>query len=83
MNRESIKRDIAIIGTSCKFSKSENPAQFWENLKLRNELIEFYTDDELIKLGINKSIINNPRYVKIKNFIDNSDSFDYPFFYYF
>mgnify|MGYP003453226707 CR=1 FL=1 len=49
MNRESIKRDIAIIGTSCKFSKSENPAQFWENLKLGNELIEFYTDDELIK----------------------------------
>lgn len=82
MNRESIKRDIAIIGTSCKFSKSENPAQFWENLKLGNELIEFYTDDELIKLGINKSIINNPRYVKIKNFIDNSDSFDYPFFNY-
>jgi phthiocerol/phenolphthiocerol synthesis type-I polyketide synthase E len=80
MKRESIKRDIAIIGISCKFSKTEDLNQFWENLKEGNEMIQFYTDEELLEEGIDKSIINNPDYVKIKTFLDNSDSFDYPFF---
>ncbi|MEP6803550.1 MAG: type I polyketide synthase, partial [Flavobacterium sp.] len=82
MNRESIKRDIAIIGISCKFSKSENPNEFWENLKEGNQMIEFYSDEELAKLGIDKSTIDNPAYIKRKSTIQNSDTFDYPFFSY-
>lgn len=82
MNRESIKKDIAIIGISCKFSQSENLDQFWKNLKEGNELIEFYTDEELIELGIEPAVFNNPNFVKIKTFVENSDSFDYPFFSY-
>jgi phthiocerol/phenolphthiocerol synthesis type-I polyketide synthase E len=82
MNRESIKRDIAIIGISCKFSKSENPNEFWENLKEGNQMIQFYSDEELAKLGVDKSTIDNPAYIKRKSTIQNSDSFDYPFFSY-
>lgn len=82
MNRESIKRDIAIIGISCKFSKSENPNEFWENLKEGNQMIQFYSDKELVKLGVDKSTINNPAYIKRKATIENSDRFDYPFFSY-
>lgn len=82
MNRESIKKDIAIIGISCKFLQSENLNQFWKNLKEGNELIQFYTDEELIKSGIDPAILSNPDFVKIKTFIENSDSFDYPFFSY-
>ncbi|SHL03990.1 type I polyketide synthase [Flavobacterium chilense] len=82
MNRESIKRDIAIIGISCKFSNSENPSEFWKNLKEGNEMIQFYSDEELLGFGVDKNTINNPNYVKRKTSIENSDSFDYPFFSY-
>lgn len=82
MNRESIKKDIAIIGISCKFSQSENINQFWKNLKEGNELIQFYTDEELIKSGIDPAVLSHPDFVKIKTFIESSDSFDYPFFSY-
>lgn len=82
MNRDSIKRDIAIVGISCKFSKSENPNEFWENLKEGNQMIQFYSDEELVKLGVDKSTIDNPAYIKRKATIENSDRFDYPFFSY-
>lgn len=82
MNRESIKRDIAIIGISCKFSKSETPDQFWENLKKGDELVQFYTDIELTNFGIDKNTIDDFSYIKTKTFLNDSDSFDYPFFNY-
>jgi acyl transferase domain-containing protein/NAD(P)-dependent dehydrogenase (short-subunit alcohol dehydrogenase family)/acyl carrier protein len=82
MNRESIKKDIAVIGISCKFSKSENTDQLWENLKNGNEIIQFYTDKELINLGMDKKILKDENFIKIKTTLDNSNCFDYPFFNY-
>ena len=80
MPRESLKRDIAIIGVSCIFSGCDNPHTFWEKLANGNELIEFYTDQELLESGVEAKTIQDPRYVKIKTFINHSDSFDYSFF---
>jgi len=76
MPRESLKRDIAIIGVSCIFSGCDNPHTFWEKLANGNELIEFYTDQELLESGVEAKTIQDPRYVKIKTFINHSDSFD-------
>lgn len=80
MKRESLKRDIAIIGISCMFSDCDNPHTFWEKLVNGNELIQFYTDQELLESGIEAKTIQNPDYVKVKTFIENSDAFDYSFF---
>ncbi|WP_172283464.1 type I polyketide synthase [Chryseobacterium sp. LAM-KRS1] len=80
MKRESLKRDIAIIGTSCLFQDSNNSSTFWENLVNGNELIKFYTDQELLEDGIEAKTIENPKFVKVKTFIDGSDAFDYSFF---
>jgi phthiocerol/phenolphthiocerol synthesis type-I polyketide synthase E len=80
MQRESLKRDIAIIGVSCMFSGCDNPHTFWEKLANGNELIEFYTDQELLESGVEARTIQDPNYVKVKTFIDHSDSFDYSFF---
>ncbi|KFF15392.1 type I polyketide synthase [Chryseobacterium sp. JM1] len=80
MKRESLKRDIAIIGTSCLFQDSEHSGMFWENLVSGNELIKFYTDQELLEEGVEAKTIENPKFVKVKTFIDGSDSFDYSFF---
>jgi len=80
MNRESLKRDIAIVGISCKFPKSNDSKQFWENLIEANEMVQFYTDEEIEQLGIDKKVVNDENFVKRNSSIENSESFDYPFF---
>ncbi len=76
----SIKKDVAIIGMSAKFPKSDNLTQFWENLEAGSDLTRFYSDEELEKFGIPPELLNNPNYVKSTLFINNPGSFDYAFF---
>jgi acyl transferase domain-containing protein/acyl carrier protein len=80
MEKRSIKKDIAIIGISCKFAQSNSPKAFWENLKSGADISQFYTDEELEALGTPKTFIENPNYIRLKSFVEGSDSFDYPFF---
>lgn len=81
MKKEEInKKDIAVIGISCKFPQSNNPDEFWKNLANENELFYFYTDDELSDLGISKELIANPNYIKVNADLENIGSFDYSFF---
>ncbi|WP_306352319.1 SDR family NAD(P)-dependent oxidoreductase [Flavobacterium sp. '19STA2R22 D10 B1'] len=75
-----MKKDIAIIGISCKYPKVSTPDEFWENLKNGNSFLDFYTDQELLDVGISKNILKIPNYVKLKSHIEGSDTFDYPFF---
>ncbi|GEJ48149.1 type I polyketide synthase [Chryseobacterium sp. ON_d1] len=80
MQRESLKRDIAIIGMSCMFSGCNNIQTFWDKLANGDELIQFYTDQELLESGVEAKVIRDSSYVKVKTFIENSDTFDYSFF---
>ncbi|GAA0734315.1 type I polyketide synthase [Aquimarina litoralis] len=80
MKKELRKKDIAIVGLSCKFNKSEDTEKFWQNLVKGNELLHFYNDKELLALGVDETVINDPNFVKVNSIIDNADSFDYPFF---
>lgn len=80
MKPRSIKKDIAIVGISGKFPKSTNISEFWKNLVEGNELIRFYTDQELEKLGLEASLIRNEKYIKSSAFLEDSGSFDFSFF---
>lgn len=77
-----MKRDIAIIGMSGKFPKSKNIEEFWKNLVDEKELIHFFSDDELINRGIDKKEINRENYIKAASFIEDTNTFDFPFFKY-
>ncbi len=72
--------DIAIVGLSCCFPKSENAEIFWKNLAAGRDCISTFTDDELKASGISSEIYNNPRYVRSSGIIDNIENFDAPFF---
>lgn len=76
----SIKKDIAIVGMSGKFPKSENIAELWGNLTAGNELIDFYTDAEIAELGVSEEILKNPNFIKSSSLIDDPGSFDHSFF---
>ncbi len=77
-----MKRDIAIIGVSGKFPKSDNVRDFWNNLIDEKELIHFFSDQELISRGIEAKELNTASFVKAASFIDSYNSFDYSFFKY-
>ncbi len=80
MKNNSTKKDIAVIGISCKFSNSNSPKEFWNNLKEGTNLLELYTDEELLQMGVEQSTIEDPNYIKLNSHVNGTDSFDYAFF---
>ncbi len=74
------KKDIAVIGMSGRFPKSDNLTQFWDNLIAGKEMINFYSDDELRNAGIEEKDLQNPNFVKADSRVEDHSSFDYNFF---
>ncbi|MEJ9164382.1 non-ribosomal peptide synthetase/type I polyketide synthase, partial [Paenibacillus graminis] len=72
--------DVAIIGMAGRFPGAADKEQFWSNLVNGKEAIKFYTDEELKALGIDSELLNNPKYVRAKGKLEDSDCFDADFF---
>lgn len=77
-----VRQDIAIIGLSVRVPGAQSIHEFWENLRQGKESIHFYSDDELLKLGIYPEYLNSPNYVKAKGRVEGIDYFDPHFFEY-
>ncbi len=80
MEKTIRKKDIAIVGISGKFHGSKDIRAFWKNLAQGNELLTFYTAEELENFGLDQSIINDPSYVPVNSVVDGVENFDYAFF---
>ncbi|WP_264523075.1 type I polyketide synthase [Flavobacterium sp. N502536] len=80
MENKIRKKDIAIVGVSGKYPKSDTINAFWENLKNGEELVHFYTDDELRAVGVSEKDLANPSLIKAQASLDDPNSFDYSFF---
>lgn len=72
--------EIAVIGISCRFPKSENLQAYWKNLIDGNELISFFSDEELRNLGIDETRIKDSKFVKASGVLNDIDCFDANFF---
>ncbi|WP_414513686.1 type I polyketide synthase [Nostoc sp. PCC 9305] len=72
--------DIAIIGMSGRFPKASNLDKFWQNLKDGLEAISFFSDQELESIGVDKTTLNDPNYVKAKAVLEDIELFDAGFF---
>jgi acyl transferase domain-containing protein len=71
---------IAIIGMSGRFPGAKNVDEFWHNLQNGLESISFFSDEELVASGIDRTLLNNPNYVKAGTVLADIDLFDAPFF---
>ncbi|MGL6339577.1 MAG: type I polyketide synthase, partial [Waterburya sp.] len=82
MNIENlnIADSIAIIGMDGRFPGAKNIDEFWDNLKNSRESITHFTDDQLLNIGIDKTVIDNTNYVKAGAFLEDIDLFDADFF---
>lgn len=74
------KTDIAIVGMSCKFHETTNARQFWKSLKEGKELLKFYSDEELLTMGLKPEVLENDNFIKMDAEMYQSDTFDYSFF---
>jgi len=72
--------DIAIIGYAARFPGAENGLQFWENLANGVESIRTFTAKELESVGVSKSALRDPDYVRAGAPLARPEAFDAHFF---
>ncbi|CAF2949130.1 unnamed protein product [Rotaria sp. Silwood2] len=73
-------KEVAIIGMAGRFPGAENIEEFWENLKSSKESITFYTKEELAAAGIDKTLLDDPNYVRAQGKLSDIKGFNANFF---
>lgn len=71
---------IAIIAMAGRFPGAKNVDEFWQNLQDGLESISSFTDEELAASGIDRTLLNDPNYVKAGSVLEDIDLFDASFF---
>ncbi|MFK4467822.1 amino acid adenylation domain-containing protein [Bacillus sp. RC252] len=71
---------VAIVGISCQFPGAENSQQFWDNLVNGVESVQFYSQEELKKMGVSPNILKDKRFVPAQSTIGGKYDFDTDFF---
>lgn len=71
---------IAIIGLAGRFPGAANVDEFWRNLRSGVESISFFSEQELLKAGVDATQLRAPNYVKAKGALEGCDLFDANFF---
>ncbi len=74
------ENDIAIIGLAAQFPKSGDIHAFWENLKAGNNLISYFSIEELVEAGHERRSLELPEYVRAKGLLSDIEMFDFEFF---
>ena len=72
--------EIAIIGMACRFPSANNIEKFWTNLRDGVDATVHFTDEELLKAGVDAATLAAPNYVKAKPQLSDIDLFDAGFF---
>jgi len=72
--------EVAVIGMAGRFPGAKDVDQFWTNLCSSVESISFFTNEDMEASGIARELYENPKYVKAKGWLEDSDQFDAPFF---
>ena len=71
---------VALIAMVGRFPGARNVEEFWANLRDGVESISFFSDEELLAVGVHQSQLNDPSYVKAKACVEDPEMFDPHFF---
>jgi amino acid adenylation domain-containing protein len=80
LGQQTAGEPIAIIGMTGRFPGSHDIAAFWRNLRDGVESVTFFSDEELLAIGIDPALISHPNYVKATAVLEDADYFDAAFF---
>lgn len=77
---DKVCQDIAVIGMAGRFPGAQNIDEFWQNIRAGVESIQFFSDEELLKAGVDTSLLRNPAYVKSGYVLEGLKEFDAKYF---
>ncbi|HZI05218.1 MAG TPA: polyketide synthase, partial [Archangium sp.] len=80
MTEELHPSAIAVVGLSCRFPGARGAEQYWANLRAGVESIRRFTPQELLAAGVERSLLESPRYVRAAPVLEGVELFDAPFF---
>jgi acyl transferase domain-containing protein/acyl carrier protein len=73
-------KKIAIVGMSGRFPGAPNVATFWRALVAGEELIQHFTDEELLLSGVEPRLLEQPHYIRSRPILGDVSQFDADFF---
>ena len=74
--------EIAVIGVAGRFPGAKNVEEFWHNVRSGVESIRYFTAEELLAAGVDRSLVEDPRYVKASSMLADAELFDASLFEY-
>ena len=72
--------DVAVIGMACRFPGADGVEAFWQNLREGVESVTFFSDEELMKAGVSRAVLDDPAYVRAGAVLSDVETFDARFF---
>jgi len=72
--------DVAVIGMAGRFPGARNIEEFWQNLRDGVDSITRFSDEEMERFGVDRSVLKAPDFVKSGALIPDIDLFDAAFF---
>jgi phthiocerol/phenolphthiocerol synthesis type-I polyketide synthase E len=72
--------EVAVVGMACRFPGAATWRQYWHNLVHEVESIHFFTEEELMALGMERDDIHRPDFVNAGAVLENKSLFDAAFF---
>ncbi|HEX8559855.1 MAG TPA: beta-ketoacyl synthase N-terminal-like domain-containing protein [Pyrinomonadaceae bacterium] len=72
--------EIAVVGLAGRFPGARDVDEFWRRLREGAELITFFTDEELLRAGVGRAALDDPRYVRAEGVLEGAELFDAAFF---
>jgi acyl transferase domain-containing protein len=71
---------IAVVGMAGRFPGAKDVDEFWRNLRDGLHSIKFFSDEELTRAGVDRSVWGRPDYVRAAGILEDIDLFDAEFF---
>jgi amino acid adenylation domain-containing protein len=78
--RKDLHGLVAVIGMAGRFPGARNLEELWRNLRAGVDSVRFFSDEELIALGVDPARIADPAYIKAAAQPPDLDRFDAEFF---
>lgn len=77
---DRLEDSVAVIGVSCRLPGADDHQHFWRNLVAGQESVEFYSEPELRRLGVDEELLAHPAYVPVRSALRGKGHFDPEFF---
>lgn len=77
---DQFEYEIAVVGLSGRFPGARHVDEFWDRLCKGAELVTFFSEEELLRRGVDRTALDDPYYVRAEAVLEDIELFDASFF---